>query len=156
MKAQRGVFLLEALVAILIFSLGVLGMVAMGAASVSAQSDAQYRTEAANFASDIAGEIALRVDRTSPATIQTTLAPFAHQATGAGCQFSGAASVNPTVTDWVARVNAVRTGLPSAGTNQQIVVNSSAAGFNRVTITLCWQAPADRVQRHHTLTTFVN
>jgi len=38
--------LLEALIGILIFSLGILSMVALGATAVNVQADAQYRTEA--------------------------------------------------------------------------------------------------------------
>jgi type IV pilus assembly protein PilV len=45
--AQRGAFLLEALIAILIFSLGVLGIVGLQAKSIRYVSDAQYRGEAA-------------------------------------------------------------------------------------------------------------
>ena len=64
-QPQRGMFLLEALIAILIFSLGILGMVAMGGTAIAAQSDAQYRTDAANFANEIASKIALNVDPTN-------------------------------------------------------------------------------------------
>ena len=49
-RAQRGVFLIEALLAILIFSLGILTLVAIQTTAISAQSDAQYRSEAANLA----------------------------------------------------------------------------------------------------------
>ena len=47
---QDGSALLEALVAILIFSFGVLGLVGILAASVRATNDARYRAEAANLA----------------------------------------------------------------------------------------------------------
>lgn len=50
---QSGVVLLEALVAILIFSIGLLGMLGMQAASVNAVSDAKYRSEAAMVANQI-------------------------------------------------------------------------------------------------------
>jgi len=51
--SQRGVVLLEVLVAVLIFSIGILGMIAMQAASVTAVSDAKYRSEAAMVADQI-------------------------------------------------------------------------------------------------------
>jgi hypothetical protein len=66
--AQGGFFLIEAMVAILIFALGILGLVAMGGTAVSSQSDAQYRTEASTLADAIASEIALGIDRTNEAT----------------------------------------------------------------------------------------
>lgn len=49
-RAQRGGFLLEALVGILIFTLGVLGLVALQARAVSYSSDAMFRGEAAYLA----------------------------------------------------------------------------------------------------------
>jgi type IV pilus assembly protein PilV len=47
---QRGTFLVEALVGILIFTLGVLGLVGLQARSIGYMSDAQYRAEAAYLA----------------------------------------------------------------------------------------------------------
>jgi type IV pilus assembly protein PilV len=49
-STQRGAFLIEALVGILIFTLGVLGLVALQARAISYTSDAQYRGEAAYLA----------------------------------------------------------------------------------------------------------
>ena len=56
-SGQQGVILLEALIGILIFSLGVLALVAMQAVSVSNVSNARYRTEAAFLANEIISEI---------------------------------------------------------------------------------------------------
>lgn len=49
---QHGGFLLEALVGILIFTLGVLGLLALQARAVTYTSDATYRAEAAFLAND--------------------------------------------------------------------------------------------------------
>ena len=160
-KPQQGFFLLEALIAILIFSLGVLGMVAMGGAAIAAQSDAQYRTDAANLANDIIGAISLNVDRTSAATLAATLDPYQHQPGGANCVFSGAASANNAVLNWVDKVRTVGAGLPglpgATATSQQIAIQSTAGGgFNRVSVTICWQAPSDKAVRQFTLVNYVN
>ena len=56
-KSQSGVMLLEALIAILIFSLGVLGVVAMQASAVSASRDAQYRAIAGQLAEELIGQM---------------------------------------------------------------------------------------------------
>ena len=169
---QTGFFLLEALVAILIFSLGILGLVAMGSLAINAQNDAQYRTEAANYASDIAGQILLNVDRisvTSGAGNTTivnpaTLATFSHYgsapaATGT-CAFGGAASTNPVVTTWVNKITTTSGGsypLPGANAaNLQIAINQAATGFNQVTVTVCWKAPSDLAMRQHTLISYIN
>jgi type IV pilus assembly protein PilV len=161
-KIQQGVFLIEALVAILIFSLGILGLVALATVSVAAQSDAQYRTEAANFANEISSQIALNVDRTSAGSIATSLVPFQHQPSGSPdtCSFSGAAAVDASVATWVDKVQNGAARLPGAtSAMQQIVIDSGATGFNRVRVTVCWVPPnasAGSPPRHHTLDTYVN
>ena len=63
---QSGFFLVEAMVALLIFALGILGLVAMGGTAVSTQSDAQYRTVASSLADAIAGQLALGINRVGP------------------------------------------------------------------------------------------
>jgi hypothetical protein len=54
-------------------------------------------------------------------------------------------------------VTAGSTGLPgSTAAMQQIVVDSTAGNYNRVTVNVCWKSPADNVTRRHTMTTYVN
>ncbi len=159
--AARGFFLIEAMVAILIFALGILGLVAMGGTAVSSQSDAQYRTEASALADAIAGEIAINLDRTDETTKAPSLAFFNHHATGAStdCNFTGAATGIASVADLANRAgNATALpGLPGATTaQQQVKVDPAPANFNRVEITLCWKAPSDTAMRRHTLVTYIN
>ncbi len=164
-KQQRGFLVIEALIAILIFSLGILGLVAMGSTAIGAQSDARFRTDAAALADEIANQIAVTVARsTTPVTgadpvLVASLNTFAHLPTGAagpaGCPFGGAASTNPVVLAWAAGVLAGPRRLPGAtATSQQILVDT--ANFNRVDITVCWQAPNDQAMRRHTLVTYIN
>jgi type IV pilus assembly protein PilV len=168
--AQAGFFLIEAMVAILIFALGLLGLVAMGGTAVSAQSDAQYRTEASSIADAIAGEIALGIDRTSDANKTATLGAYAHQpnpppsTSPAPCSFTGDpidAVQKPGVAALLARAaNAASApGLPGASSvNQQIYIDPPVGTFDprRVVITLCWKTPSDSAWRRHTLVTYVN
>ncbi len=65
---QSGVILLEALLAILIFSLGILALVGLQAAAVKQSTDARYRTEAALLTNEIIGQMWVS-DRTT-ATLQ--------------------------------------------------------------------------------------
>jgi len=157
-KGQRGVFLLEALIGIIIFSIGILTMIALQTTAIAIQADAQYRIEAANLADRMLGEIALNVDRTSPATVQASLANFTHRTGGAlnSCNYTGAISTDPLVAAWVTAINATATTrLPgSAPTMQQVLVNTG--NFNQVIITICWQSPADAVPRRHSLVSYVN
>jgi len=157
---QSGMALLEALIGILIFSIGILAMVAMQAASVSAVADAQYRIEAVNAANQLLSQIWVNIDRTSAVTTQTSLMTFEHQTGGApaSCDFSGAPGTNAAVTAWLNHLNTGRGGAPLLpGTRpemQQIEVDTGVN--NRVTITLCWQAPGDTTPRRHTMVAYVN
>ena len=54
---QSGVMLLEALIAILIFSLGILGIVGMQASAVKANRDAKFRTDAGLLANELVGQM---------------------------------------------------------------------------------------------------
>ena len=54
---QRGSTLLESLIAILVFSFGVLGMVGLQAASIKSISEAKYRTDAAFLANELIGQM---------------------------------------------------------------------------------------------------
>ena len=159
-RGQRGFLLIEAMIAILIFSLGILGMVAMGGTAIGAQSDARYRTDAQRLVDEIAGSIALDVDRTTPGTLNTALLTFEHQAGGGNCSFSGTPSATALVTAWTAKATTAGSGLPGATlANQQITVTSTADGPNRVQITVCWRepsSPAAAPMRRHTLVTYIN
>lgn len=164
-QQQGGFLVIEALIAILIFSLGILGLVAMGSTAIGAQSDARFRTDAAALADEIANRIAVSVARDlNPVTgpdlvLQASLATFAHLPAGAagpaGCPFTGAPSAQPVVMAWAADVLAGPRRLPGAtATSQQILVDT--VNFNRVDITICWQTPNDQAMRRHTLVTYIN
>ena len=158
---QSGMALLEALIGILIFSLGILAMVAMQAASVNAVADAQYRIEAVNAANQLLSQMWVNVDRSNPATAQASLLTFEHQTTGlpATCAFGGAPAASPAVTAWVTHLNAGgpsgRPLLPgSTAAMQQVEVDTGVS--NRVTITVCWLAPGDTAPHRHTVVAYVN
>jgi type IV pilus assembly protein PilV len=56
-RAQEGVMLLEALVAILIFTLGIIAVLGMQSASILQVSQAKYRTDASYLANQIIGKM---------------------------------------------------------------------------------------------------
>lgn len=153
-------FLIESMIAILLFSIGVLGIVGVSAYSVAAQSDAEYRTAAAALASEIAQQAWLGVDRYTGLTqelraesLATTLAAFQNQGSGEDCKFTGGDSTHPAVVAWLAKARA----LPGASdaSMQQILVETGTA-FNKVTVTVCWQVPSNPAPRKHVLVTYVN
>jgi type IV pilus assembly protein PilV len=56
-KHQAGVMLIEALIGILIFSIGILALLGMQGAAIKNTTDARYRSEAAYFANQILGQM---------------------------------------------------------------------------------------------------
>jgi type IV pilus assembly protein PilV len=169
---QSGVFLLEALIGILIFAIGILAMIAMQAKAIAVQSDSQYRIEAAHLADRMLGEIALNVNRAGTnqaaqtTNIQTSLAAFVHQPSGTNCNFSGTASSHASVTAWVTDITTTATTrLPgTSAATQQIQFNptcivgtpATTVTCNQIIITICWQSSADAVPRSHTLMSYIN
>lgn len=153
-KYQSGVMLLEALIGILIFSMGILAMIAMQAAAVTASADAQYRSEAAYLANQIISEMWVNVDRSTSASLQTSLNNFQYNTGGTNCAYSGGAvdATNTLLAGWVSAVTSnTATRLPGATTAmQQVTVNTGAN--NLVTVSVCWQAPNDQSPRRHVLT----
>lgn len=162
---QRGVILIEALMAILIFALGILGLVGVNTMAATAQSDALYRAEANRLATRIINEMWVNVDRTDTTTLAASLASFAHRAdvgdlvgTGAGTACdqaaAGTASTNAVVTSWLATATA-GTILPGSNNRMQQILVTAGNG-NQVKVSVCWRAPSDIFVRKHVVTTYIN
>lgn len=156
--------LIEALVGILIFAIGILALIAMQATAIRATQDSRHRTEAVNYASDLLSQILVSVDRTSDANLQATLAAFQHQpTTNAACDYSGAASTHAVLTSWAQLVTGTsgvtpppRLPLPgTSGQMIQVLVDTSAGAYNTVTINVCWRGPEDAVARRHVLVSYI-
>ncbi|MER2624328.1 MAG: hypothetical protein ABTS22_10380 [Accumulibacter sp.] len=124
-KAQAGVMLLEALIGILIFSLGILSLVALQATSIQLTSDAKYRTDASLLANRLIGQ--MWASGLTPAALETAFE-------SGGDQYNA----------WLADVQGID-GLPgvvaaSSGIDSTLpVVNVFNDG--RVEITLFWRTP---------------
>lgn len=115
-KAQGGFSLIEAMVAIFIFSIGVLAMIALQVTSVRQSTNAKYRSEAALLANRLIGEMWV-TDRVT-ANLQTSFN-------------TGGAGYNT----WAA---AVQAALPTSAASAPTVV---VAADGQVTINLFWKAP---------------
>lgn len=128
---QEGVFLLEAMIAILIFSIGILGLVGLQMSAIKQSSDASYRSEAAQYADELVGS--MWVSDRVPANMKSFFEPG-----GAG------------YVAWSARLNGEngQSGLPGVktGVNQPSVTVDSATGM--VTIEVFWQAPGSDRHSH--------
>jgi type IV pilus assembly protein PilV len=123
---QRGVLLLEALIGILLFSIGILAVVALQASATKAVTQAKFRSDASLLADQIIGQIwANRTNATS----------YAYP-------------VGSPPADLAAWVNQVKASLPNAAVYQPVVavaptVYIGPPGYTayQVTVTLSWQMP---------------
>ena len=123
---QRGMLLLEALIAILIFSLGILGIIGLQAMSVQQSTDARYRSTASQLADQLMGQMWVMGAR-NVATLQAQY----NTCSGSSC---------PGYTTWANTVKDALPGVTLTGTTKP-VVNVDAAGI--ITITLYWRAPTE-------------
>jgi len=122
-KHQTGAMLLEALISILIFSIGILAIIGLQAAAVKASSDGKYRSDASLLANQLVGQMWVS-DRTAAGVLQTNFQ-------------TGGTAYN----SWLADVQST---LPMVAANPPtVVIVPGATTGNVVTITLFWQLPSD-------------
>lgn len=138
--------LIEGLIAIFIFSVGILAIVGMQAASIKHSADAKYRADASLLANQIIGQMWANQGANA-----LNLLTFAHNPAGTTiCTPSISASSNLNVTKWTA---AVAEALPAApASKQKITIGTN----NLVTVTICWRGPQDPQDRHFVATAQIN
>lgn len=116
-RSQHGVMLLEALFAILIFSMGILALIGFQATAVKQVADAKYRADASFLANRVVGEM------------------WVNRANLAAYTYSG--GTPPTVlSGWVGAVQASLPGVTNTDNPPVIAV----AG-NQITVTITWEVP---------------
>jgi type IV pilus assembly protein PilV len=116
-RAQRGVALIEALISILIFSIGVLGLMGLEARAINFSVDAEDRNRAALFASEVASTLWL---------------------SGSG-NVGNAITANSTA--WNTSVaDPTGTGLPNGAITVAQIGTTNAAD-----ITITWKSPARKL-----------
>lgn len=165
---QSGMALIEAMVAMLVFAVGVLAMIGMQTLAVKTASDAKYRADAAYLANQLIGQMWTADRNTANANNITT---FRHNCdnttTGCAptCSAGDSASTNQVVLDWLARLVPTPPAsplLPGANANlvkisvvpvQPVYGVSLQTNFTYlVAISICWQLPEDKAanpQRYH-------
>jgi type IV pilus assembly protein PilV len=113
MSKQKGILLLEALLGILIFSLGILAVVGMQAMAVKTVAESKYRMDASFLANEVIGDM------------------WANRANLALYAYAG--GTPPAVlANWTAKVE---NALPGAEANPPAI----AIAGNEVTVTIFWQ-----------------
>jgi Tfp pilus assembly protein PilV len=158
--------LLESLVALVIFSLGTLGLVAMYATAVGTASEAQMRADAAALSNDVVNAMWLAVERDASGTVKPdSLSKYAlgnaSVLAGTGnrtsvCNEVAKLQATPepdVIARWLERVKATRTGL---GTGAKALVAVETAQANRLSVVLCWQSPRDNAWKIHETVAFIN
>ena len=121
---QGGVALLEALIAILLISFGILGIIGLQANSIAFTTDARYRVDAGALADRLVAEMWV-----NPANI-------------AGYTWAGAGAPPAAVATWVADV---QNALPGATALPPLI---DVGADNVVTITVRWQLPNGSPHNH--------
>ncbi len=126
-QTQYGVALLEVMIAILIISFGILGIIGLQANSIALTTDARYRVEAGAFAERLIAE--MWVD-------PLNFANYAYAGTGA---------VPAPLATWYANMTSGGGALPGADTHKPTV---TIGADNLVTITIRWLPPGGSVHNH--------
>jgi type IV pilus assembly protein PilV len=119
---QRGIALLEALIAIFLFSLGILALVGLQAVMSKNVTQAKLRGEASFLANQLIGQ--MWVD-------QANLARYA--VTEGVCVAAAGATANANCSNWL---TSVQQALPSGSAD--VAING-----NQVNISLNWQLPGE-------------
>lgn len=132
-KTSKGFSLIEVLVAMTIFSVGVLGLMGMYARSVTGYADSKYRTDAALLADGLISDI------------------WVNRANMASYAYSGG-TASAAVQAWL---NDVKTTLPKG--NATIAVGGTPV---QVQVTVTWQPPdavaTGQVHQHVEVATIQN
>ena len=123
---QAGVMLIEALIGILSFSIGILALIAMQATAISNTTESRYRTEASFLANQIIGQI--WVDR---GTNNANIAAY-DTTSGAGTTARAA---------WITKVASTLPGVTAGGTNSPTIAVSAVGGAQQVVVTVFWKRP---------------
>ncbi len=144
-RRQAGVVLIEALLGILIFSIGILALIGMQSVAVKNTSDARYRTEAAFLANSIISQI--RLDMTNVASYDdASVGAYAPRTT------------------WRQQVEALLPGVNLA-TTQRVPSITVAPGptyagdtdpSSRVTVIVLWLQPGETQERRFEIVGFVS
>jgi type IV pilus assembly protein PilV len=131
MRFSKGFSMIEVLVAMTLFSFGILGMLGMHARAISDFSDIKYRTDAALLTDSLLNDI------------------WVNRANVANYAYAGAGTL-PLIQPWL---NQVRATLPNG--NATIAVNG-----NTVQVVLTWQPPNaaanNQTHRHVEIATIQN
>jgi type IV pilus assembly protein PilV len=131
---QRGSVMLEGLIAILVFSFGVLALVALLGVSVKDSSNAKYRTDASLLANQVIGRM-WASDKTNAVLVANFTDPD-------GAEYRA----------WSTKVVDTLPGAGLAANRPTIAIDAD----NQVTVTVRWQLPGASAAHNYVAVTRIN
>lgn len=144
---QGGYLLLEAMISLLLFSVAMLGIIGLYAASVGHNSEAEYRVEASCLASELVAR--MRSDNRDPATLKA--------------DYEGAAGIGGSkYRNWVSEMTDTSRLPGLAAYPPQVTVTTLGGAAppytskSQVIITIRWQLPNTPSVHNHVLTTLIS
>lgn len=161
---EKGFSLIEVLVALLVLSIGLLGLAALQTTSLKYNTDSYTRTQATLLAYDIMDRMRSNLTgvsagnyNVSASTAPSKIAAYnscKNSASGCGCDLTGAncSTSNLATYDlgkWYERLAAT---LPEASTNLATISTSSSGSSTQVIITIRWKDRDLLTPKSHTWT----
>ncbi len=141
LNKQAGSMLLESLISILLFSIGILAIVGLQAASIKMNGDAKYRSDANLLANELISQMWLS-DRTT-STLQTFFS---------GSAAPGTNPPNIMYANWLNSVSATLPGVAGVPQNQPDVSfttdTSTKTPSSIATVALYWSSPNEPPRAH--------
>lgn len=125
-KSQAGVVLIEALLGILIFSIGILALIGMQATAIRNTADARYRSEASFLATEVIGRMWVEI---------ANLGSFDKDYPNAFAPRDA----------WATKVSVTLPGVDLAGATRPTIEVDGVTG--EVTVSILWQQPGETVTR---------
>ena len=128
-STQRGSVVLEALISILLFSIGILAIVGLQAASIKNVAAAKYRTDASLLVNQVIGQMWVG-DKSNAALVASFSSP-------AGADY----------VTWAATVAQALPGVSGVPANAPTIAIDAS---NTTTVTVFWQAPDEAAAHNYT------
>lgn len=127
---QKGFYTIEAIIATIVFVVGVVGILQIQRNAIQTTSDAQYRINATYLADSMIGQ--MWIDRPN----------IAQYATGTGNFYEA----------WL---NELRASLPGVADNPPVVTINRVNGIDNVTIEIFWKIPDSEIVSRHFIQTSI-
>jgi len=135
---ERGVMLIEALIAILIFSIGILAVVGMQSVAIKNVTESKHRSEAAFLAEELMAQMWIDQNISPPPTqVNTSNVTFANY------NYGGTGGPPPRLAAWVDRVNKRLAGSTEPGVMPKVTITNATASGATVKIELFWRLPEE-------------